>query len=277
MELNWLECLIYGLISGFAEFFPISAEGHKTLFLLCLGAPEDPAGLRLVARLGCLAAVVFSCLTLLVRIRREVRLSRIPKKRRKRPLDVRIMGMRRLLTVCAVTFTLGAFAMRFLPNFGNKLLITAIVLAANGVILYLPLHMPLGNKDGGVLTGADGMLIGLGSVASLLPGFSRVGGTISVGLMRGASRQHMLDVALLLSIPALALLSVFDGIELVSATAQAQSSGILGSVLCFLAAFGGSCCSILAMRFMAVKIGFSSFAYYSWGLALLLFSLYLIV
>ena len=277
MELNWLECLVYGLIAGLAEFLPISAEGHKTFFLTCLGAPADPVGLRLASRLGCLAAVMLSCLTLLARLRREKRLSKIPKSRRKRALDLRIMGLRRLVAIAAVTVLICAIALRLMPKLPCGLLIPALLLTINGVFLFLPQHMPLGNKDGMTLGGTDGLLIGIGAAGGFLPGFSRVGGTVSVGLMRGASRQYVLDMALLVSIPALALLCVFDGIDLVSLTDQVRASGAIGTVLCFAAAFGGSCCGILVMRFLAVKFGFSGFAYYSWGMALLLFILYLIV
>ena len=38
MELSGLEHLIYGLVSGLTEIFPVSARAHSTLILKVLGA-----------------------------------------------------------------------------------------------------------------------------------------------------------------------------------------------------------------------------------------------
>ena len=43
MNFSWLESLIYGLISGLAEFLPISAEGHQHIMLYLFGGElRDP-------------------------------------------------------------------------------------------------------------------------------------------------------------------------------------------------------------------------------------------
>ena len=41
MELNWLECLIYGLLSGLTEFLPVSSLAHQTVILKVFGL-ENP-------------------------------------------------------------------------------------------------------------------------------------------------------------------------------------------------------------------------------------------
>jgi hypothetical protein len=47
--------------------------------------------------------------------------------------------------------------------------------------------------------------------------------------------------------------------------------------LASLTAFVGSYLGITFIRFLAVKVGFSGFAYYSWGAALFAFILYLTI
>ena len=49
---------------------------------------------------------------------------------------------------------------------------------------------------------------------------------------------------------------------------------------CILSVLGAGCGSyfgIMLMRFLAVKVGFTGFAYYSWGAALFSFVMYLVV
>ena len=81
MELNWLQSLFYGLISGLAEFLPISADAHRALFLKLIGA-EDGTAVKMSVHLGCLLALILSCHPALSRMRRERRLAAMPAKRR---------------------------------------------------------------------------------------------------------------------------------------------------------------------------------------------------
>ena len=43
MHMNWIESIIYGLISGAAEFLPISSKAHQDLSMLLFGISQtDP-------------------------------------------------------------------------------------------------------------------------------------------------------------------------------------------------------------------------------------------
>ena len=41
-NMTWLESLLYGLLSGIAEFLPISADAHRHLFCLLTGKQNHP-------------------------------------------------------------------------------------------------------------------------------------------------------------------------------------------------------------------------------------------
>ena len=83
MGLNWLQSLIYGLISGFTEFLPISSDGHRIIFLELIGA-ADSASLRLSSRIGALLALIFLCAPMIAKLNRERKIASITEKRRKR-------------------------------------------------------------------------------------------------------------------------------------------------------------------------------------------------
>lgn len=80
MELNWLESVAYGFISGLFDIIPVSAQAHKVLILKCLGIKDAMPLLNLFIDLAVLGALYFSCRGILVRMNRARALARVPKK-----------------------------------------------------------------------------------------------------------------------------------------------------------------------------------------------------
>lgn len=275
MDMSWFQSLIYGLLSGFTEFVPISSQAHESIMRWLFGADKQPL-LQLFVNIGTLAALFVSCGGQIGRIRREKRLSKVPRNRRKRRPDVRQLLDVKLLKIAAVPILI---ALIFWPKtsvLSENLSIVSVFLFLNGLLLYLPERLPGGNKDSRALSPLDGFLIGLCGGLSLLPGVSRIGTTTSAAAVRGADRQYALSLSLLLSIPALLLLLIFD----IYAVAVAGLSGItffmiLQCLLSALTAYLGAYTAIMLMRFLAVRAGFTGFAYYSWGAALFSFILFL--
>lgn len=123
----------------------------------------------------------------------------------------------------------------------------------------------------------EGLLIGVASGLGIVPGVSRLGLGVCVGIMRGAAPQNALNWSFVLSVPILAALCVTDIILMF--TAGVGSFGFLMLLQCLfsaLFAYVGSTLAITLLRFMAVKVGFSWFSYYCWGVALFSFLLFMI-
>lgn len=276
MELNWLQCLIYGLISGFSEFIPVSAVAHQALYLKILGVGDNEL-LRLCVHLGALGAAYMICRPMLVRLRRERKIAALPKTRRRRQPDFATLMEGRVFRSAAIWMLLLLIGYHFVWNLYERLWVLSIFLLINGIVIYLPRLMPSANKGAQSLSSLDSLLIGLSSGLGIIPGFSRVGCGVSVSLMRGTDRQYALEISLLLSIPALLALSVINAAGIVMAGNLALT---LPVVLCCLtaaaASFAASYFAMFFMRFLAVKAGFSGFAYYSWGVALFALIIYLI-
>ena len=79
-----------------------------------------------------------------------------------------------------------------------------------------------------------------------------------------------------MSFPAIGLLIILDIIGIFTGALPITFIGILGYFLAAGFAYLGGYLSISLMKFLAVKVGFSTFCYYSWGMALFTFILYLI-
>ncbi len=276
MELNWLQSLLYGAISGFAEILPIAPEAHRSLLLLLMGAEKSHL-VELAVHLSSLGALILGCWPQLVRLQKERRLAAIhPKKRRRQP-DIRVLKDWRFLRTALIPLLLGFVLRLWTGDLEGKLWFLTLGLTVNGIALYLPPYFPSGNKDSQTVSGLDGLCIGLGGILGVIPGLSRMAGLTTAGLLRGCSRSYILDMALLLSIPALTVLCFIDILALILAGAAVTGALALAAALAALASFGAAYAGIAFIRFLAVKVGFSGFSYYSWGAALFAFILYLTI
>lgn len=277
MEWNWLHSLIFGFLSGFAEFLPISADAHQYLFSYLTGAGDELLGFRFVCHISALTVLFFSCRTQLHRLSRERRIAAVPAKRRRRQPDRLVMMDLKVLRTAAVPMLLAFILFVKICDYPQKLWLMALLWAGNGLILFLPQFFRSGNKTSQGMSAVDSLLIGLSGALAIVPGISRIGALISGGRLRGGDGHYTADIALLLCIPALVVLIGFD-IYAIYLGQSILSLGLLPNYfLAAAAACAGAFFGILLLRFMAVKTGFSGFAYYCWGAALLTFALYLTI
>ena len=275
MELSWLQSLLLGLISGFAEVLPVSAEAHRLLLLKMFGVERDPVVLRLFIHLAIIAALHFCCRGHIVRMMRAQRLARIPKRRRKRPLDTDALMDFNLLKTTLIPTVLGVLLYTKLLFLGKEIHYVAGLLALNGIILYVPQFLPGANKESGAMTRIDGLILGLGGALGVLPGISCLGAGVSIGSVRGMDMKKVLNLALLMNIPVNLGLLVFDVMELAGGSMHLSFGSIFGALLAAAAAFGGIVLGIRLLQKIAQNLGYSVFGFYSWTVALLMFFLYL--
>lgn len=276
MEWNWLLGLIYGALGGLFEFLPVSPQVHQEVFRKLTGLENAGYGLSFAVHLGALAAVIFSYYGSISKLLHEQRIAGQPKRRRKRQPDFVSLMQLRLLKIAAVPVILAGILSPWLSQYVDRLWLLAILTALSGIVVLLPHYMSRANKDARALSPLDATLIGLGGVVSAVPGFSRVGLLTSVASMRGADRQFGLEFTYLLVIPALAALCVGDlGMLIFTGAPEVGVSFFTGVSACA-AAFGSGVAGIRLMRFLAVKDGYESLAYYSWGLTMFTLILYLI-
>ncbi len=277
MELSWLESCILGLISGLLDIIPVSAQGHSVLLLKFFGVKASSDVLNLLTHIGVFAAIYYSSQTQLIRMRRALALSRVPKRKRKRPLDVRSMMDWSMLKTMLVPAILGVYLRQYAMGFASNLMLISVFFFLNGMILYIPQFFPTSNRDSRTLSRIEGLLMGLGGVVSVVPGISAIGVTTSIASVCGVDRTYGLNMALMMNMAITAGLLLYDIMGI-----AANGFGIL-SFLVFiqylsaaLAAFGGAMLGIKVMRHLAAGRGFSAFGVYCWGLALFTFILNLI-
>lgn len=275
MDLSWFQSLIIGLISGVAEVLPVSARAHRLLFLKMFGLREEGAVLLLMVHISVAAALYFSCRSHIVRMIRAQRVARVPKKRRKRPLDGEGLSDFSLLKTAVIPVILAFLLYSKISVLVGKPVYISALLLINGIILYVPQYLPGSNKTSGSMTRIDALYFGLGGALATLPGISCVGSTVSIASIRGMDLKKALNLGLLLNIPMNLGFAVYDLIRLFGNGGSVTFSQLLTGLLAGMVAFAGVIFGVRMLRKIVENMGYSVFAFYSWGLALLSFILFL--
>ncbi len=277
MDINWLESLLLGLISGITEFMPVSSQAHELLLLRLFGTDQAHPLMLFFIHIGVLTALIFSSSVQLKRMQREYRYAKLPPRRRRRQPDRQIVLDVALLKGAILPMALGMLFYQRAQIAAGKLHIAALLLFLNGLLLYALQYLPRGNKDSRHMSKLDSLFLGIVAAVSIFPGLSRTGLTSGIATARGADTAQAYKWALYLGIPAVIIMLCFD-IFTVFVTGFA-GIGFVFVILCLLsavAAYFGALASITFMRSFTVHNGFAGFSYYCWGAALFMFILYLI-
>lgn len=274
MDLNWMESVIYGFLSGLMDIVPLSAQAHRILLMKFFGISGGTDVMRLAVHIGVFGGLYYSCQSQIVRINRARALARVPKRRRKRPLDTRSLMDWSMLKTMLIPMVVGLFLYKYNTAMRDNLLLVAIFLLVNGTILYVPQFLPGSNRDSRTLTRLEGFLMGLGATASTLPGISAVGAAVSIGSVCGVERGFCLSMALMMNLALNLGLAIVDVFTLFTNGLGVISFGILIRYLATgLTAFGGCLLGIKIMRILSGNHGYSGFAFYCVGLSLFTFIL----
>ena len=148
----------------------------------------------------------------------------------------------------------------------------------NGLLLLIPSLVRNGNKDSRNMPRLDGLLMGFGAALSVIPGFSQVGASVSIGIARGVDRKYALKLSYLLLIPGLMIHMLFDLIALFAVGLPAFSTvGMIALVVGGIFAYIGSQIGYRVMHFLSFSTNFSRFSYYCFGVGLFTFVLFLTI
>ena len=269
--MNVFESLLYALISGITELLPISSSAHQYLMVEIFGVEYADPILNFLIHLAVIAAIFHSCKKQISHLSYAL----LSERSRGKHLSREKYDLRFIKTA-TIPLVIGLFVFTYLPNGNFDLADISLICLANGFLLFISSRALQGNKTSRSMTAIDAAAVGvLGSLA-VFPGVSRTGVALSVPVIRGADRQATLNWALILSIPALAVLLFIDFLRIFSMFQPVSFVVYLGYLLATGLAFLGASGAIALLRFMSVKNGFAGFAYYAWGTALFAFILYLI-
>lgn len=274
MDFGWVETLLYAAVTGLSEILPVSVQAHSRIMVKFMGRGEAPALMQLFIHFGILTALYLCCQNHILKMSRARKMARIPKKKRKRPLDTRSMMDLSLWKTMLLPVILVLLIYRSIQNLNFNMIVIATLLFLNGLILYIPQFLPSSNKDCRMLSRVEGLLMGLAGGLFAIPGLSGTGAALSVASVTGVEKKYGLNMILLMNMGVLAGKIIFDLLDLISAGPGLLSLMVLIRYISAAAvSFLGAFFAVRLLRSLAEGKGYGIFAYYSWGLALFTFIL----
>jgi len=273
--LEFLEAVLLGVVQGLTEFLPVSSSGHLLLGQYFLGLDQDRFGLPfdVALHLGTLVAVVSFFWRDLLRMARAFARSLSPGERNLADPDQRLAYLILASTVPAAL--IGFLLEGFFETAVRSPWVVVFNLVLIGVLFIVGEAVGAKTRRADKLRFVEAVGIGLAQAAALVPGVSRSGATITLGLFLGLRREEAARFSFLMSVP---IIAGAGTLQLAEVAAQGMDRS---QALMFAAGFVSSAVvGYLTIRFFlrfVVHHSLRAFAYYRFGLAAVVATLLLVL
>lgn len=267
--MSYWQAIIMGLVQGVTEFLPISSSGHLAILqnFLGLGSMEDHLLFDVLLHLGTLGAVFIAYWKDIAGLFSEgfamLHLKKLPRGQKPDRLKRRMISF---LVLATLPLVAAALLKSTIESLYENTFFIGFALLATGGLLFASDRMGRGTKNERNATIGEVMTVGLAQAVATVPGLSRSGTTISVGMLCGFERSFAVKFSFLLSIPAVLganLLSLIDAVQ-AGIDFSLLPMYLVGVVTAFVSGFF----AISVLRILVQKNRFGSFAYYCWGAGL---------
>ena len=261
--LELLEAIFLGVVQGLTEFLPVSSSGHLLLSQYFLGLDQERFGLSfdVALHLGTLLAVIYFFRWDLWRM--ALAFLRSIRRRSIAEPDARLAYLILASTIPAAF--IGYRFEDFISTTARSPWVVVFTLTLVGVLFIVGEAVGRRTRQASKLGFLEAVGIGVAQAAALVPGVSRSGATITLGLFLGLRREEAARFSFLMSVPIIAGAGFLQLREVVSAGMEASEVAIFGVGFVVSAVVG-----YLAIRFFISFVADHSlraFAYYRFGLA----------
>jgi undecaprenyl-diphosphatase len=193
--------ILLGVIQGLTEFLPVSSSAHLILARAFFGwetPPEFGLAFDVAVHVGTLAAIV-----LFFRTEIAAMIGAIPTMLS--PSSGSSGLLLRLIAIGTIpAVAVGVLFDEYIEAHLRTPAVAAVTLTAGAILMLAAERLRAPQRTEASLTIADAALIGTAQASALVPGVSRSGSTIAVGMLLGMRRDAAARFAFLLGMPAIA-------------------------------------------------------------------------
>ena len=260
--MTFAAAVLLGIVQGLTEFLPVSSSAHLILARAFFGW-EVPADFGLAfdvaLHVGTLAAIVaffYKEIAAMV-VAAPKMFSRTP--------DASARLAQRIVVGTVPAVIVGLLFNDFIEVSLRTPAVAAVALAIGAVVMFVAERVGPARRTEESVTWLEAVLIGCAQACALIPGVSRSGATISLGLFLGFRRDAAARFTFLLAIPATLAAAAKESLELrhmgiTAANAEIMLVGVAVSAIV------GYLTIKYFLRFLAGH-RLDVFAYYRWALA----------
>jgi undecaprenyl-diphosphatase len=216
-----IQGIILGIVQGLTEFLPVSSSGHLVVVgeLLNTNMEGDP-GFVIIAHAGSLLAVLLFFRHRIMKIISDI-------------LRWDKSGIQWLILLIVSTIPAAIIGLTFQDSvetiFYNS---TAVGIAWLGTAFLLWIGQRFSTSRFTVenMGISRALYIGLAQAFALLPGISRSGSTLSIGMLLGVKRRELLDFIFIMSIPPIAGGTLLESLKWSSGTSPFTIAHVWGGI-----------------------------------------------
>ena len=271
MNMSWWQAIVLGIIEGITEFLPISSTGHLTIAEKLMGMPLDDEGLiafTAIIQIGAIAAAIIYFWQDIQRV--LIAWWRgLWWKRARRKFDYKY-GWAIIIGSVPIAVVGLVFKDEIETVLRSLWFVAGALIIWSGVMWLADKYATTKRVEKDT-TWRDTLVIGLGQCLSLVPGVSRSGATISVGLLRGFDRVTVTKLSFFLGIPALVAAGLLEVV-----TKYKHISGGVGwtsTIIATVVSFGVGYVAVAWLLKFIQNNDFRSFIIYRFALGLILVAL----
>ncbi|HDQ03791.1 MAG TPA: undecaprenyl-diphosphate phosphatase [Deltaproteobacteria bacterium] len=263
--MNFSTAVLLGIVQGLTELFPVSSSGHMVILRSFFPSFQQPGvAFDVVVHVGTLVAIVVYFRTEIWNITKSL----LPQNIKDSHSENNFSTSRKLLLLIIIgTIPAAFFGLLFqeklhvIFNFARA---AAFFLIITGFLLFISDKVKNTPRQEADMNFFDAILIGLAQSFALLPGISRSGATITMGIFRGINRTAAARFSFLLSLPAICGSVILE----LPYLKQVPSGEILAYFAGFLCAALAGLASLNFFFLIIRQARLKYFSYYCWTFAL---------
>lgn len=280
--MEWFQAAVLGVLQGLTEFLPISSSAHLRIYPELFGWEDPGAAFTAVTQIGTESAVILYFARDIGRIvsawfrslassRGSSRDGAARGRRRRETYDPQDARMGWFVIIGTIPIgVLGYVLQDVIRDDFRSLWIIATTLVVLGVILGIADRVGRKERTVADLNYRDAVAIGFAQAMALIPGVSRSGASISMGLFLGLDRAAAARFAFLLAIPAVLGSGIF---EWPGAMEEGSVLGVGPTILATVIAFFVGLAVIAWLMSWLEKRSFAPFIIYRIALGLFTFAM----
>ena len=267
-----------GLVQGATEFLPISSSGHLSIFQNVFGMEnmeQNHLFFDVLLHMGTLVSV---CIVYRKDIAGIIRafFSLFSRKEgenmTRQRASIRLLF---LLIVATLPLLIAVLVKDYVEKLYYDITFIGFALIVTGLLLFISDRVVKGRKNEKNATFLNALIVGIAQAIAIVPGLSRSGTPISMGLFQGFDREFAVKFSFLMSIPAILGANI---LSLVDALQAGIDTSLLPVYLAGVAAaMVSGLIAIKIVKLISQKDRFGSFAYYCWAVGLLVIILSIII
>lgn len=261
-----IQAILLGILQGITEFLPVSSSGHLALARALLGREIMPGiTFEIVVHFGSFCSIVVYFRSRIIQIIRDLVGSFSPAGiRTKRYLRDQNTRFSMIILLSMIPAMIVGFLLKDLIEglFLDPVIVSCMLLVT-GTLLFLTRFVKNPESD---VDAKRGLLMGVAQAFAIIPGISRSGSTIAVGLFSGINRDSVANFSFLMVLPVLAGAMLLELLEVMQR--GIESADVINLIAGFLASFLSGYLALTYLIILLKREKFHYFSFYCWGIGL---------